>query len=126
MLELVNDLMSDITPLYLYLSIALSMICAYRGISLNMHMINQNNDFATRQWHAARFRLLPRQEDLGANTEIQNWIATKTKRIEAPDDDTDAHSFLFSTATKKKRGGQQWKENLYSHPLQNIALSGLF
>ncbi|MGY0694401.1 hypothetical protein ACW2QC_16735 [Virgibacillus sp. FSP13] len=125
MIELLGQLTGDVSPLYLYLGIALSMICAYRGISINLHQINQNNEMFTRQWHAIEFRLLPMQEELGVNTEIQNWITTKTKRIEAPDDDTDSHSFSLSTANKIKRGGQQWKENLYSQSLQNIALSVL-
>ncbi|MEN1968674.1 hypothetical protein WMZ97_11450 [Lentibacillus sp. N15] len=125
MLELLNQLIDDVSPFYVYLGIILTIICAYQGISLTMGNINHQNEVFTRQWHAERFRLLPAQEERGINKQIHNWITIKTKRMEIPDDDTDSHSFSTHTFNTTNRGGQQWKENLYSQSL-NIALSVSF
>ncbi|MEW9675722.1 hypothetical protein ABRT01_05980 [Lentibacillus sp. L22] len=121
MLELLNQLTSDVSPFYVYLSIILTIICAYRGMSFTMGNTIQQNQIFTRQWHATRFRLLPAQEELGANTEIHHWIAAKMKRIEAPDDDSDSHSCSLKVLNDYHRGGQKWNANLYSQLLENIA-----
>lgn len=115
MLDLINQLTGDIAPISIYLSIILTMMCTYHGIAFTLGHISHQNERLTREWHAARFRLLPNDAEIPVNNDIQNWIATKTKRIETPDDDdTDSYSFSIFISKFYYRGGKEWKNHLYS------------
>ncbi|WP_188456341.1 hypothetical protein [Virgibacillus oceani] len=125
MIELLYDLLGEISPLYFYISIVLSMICAYRFFNMDMHNTLMDNNIYTRESHASKIQLLPKREPIGEIPEIHKWITNTTKRIDAPDDDSDNDSFSFINKEKINRGGQQCKIVLYSHFSRNIALPGL-
>lgn len=124
-IELIYELLGEISPMSFYLGLVLSIICSYRLMNVNMHhTITRNHDY-TKECHAIHFKQLPKHEPLGEIREVHNWITHTTKRIDAPDDDTDNRSFSFKK-TPTIRGGQQWERILYSLSSKNIALSGLF
>lgn len=123
MIELINELVNDMSPFYSYISILLTIVCSYQFISIGVQGITRNNDILTREYHDIRVRLLPMQELYGEIAEVLDWLTRKTKRIAAPDDDTDNHSFSFIKLSLLIRGGQQWKIILYSLFLKNTALS---
>ncbi|SDQ76654.1 hypothetical protein [Virgibacillus salinus] len=122
LLELLYELLGEMSPMYFYLGIVFSIICSSRFMYKGFHNSLMNNYVYTRKRHALHFKLLPKQEQLGAIIEVRNWITHTTKRIDAPDDDTDNQSFSI-TNINKKRGGQQCKGILYSLSLENIASS---
>ncbi|WP_174616025.1 hypothetical protein [Virgibacillus ihumii] len=116
--ELLYDVVGEISPIYIYLSIILSLVCSFRIMNVSMqHSIIRNHDY-TKECHATHIKLLPVNEPIGQVTEIYNWITHRTKRIDAPDDDSDHHS--FSLHKKFLRGGQSCKRNLYSLSFTNI------
>ncbi|RKQ33952.1 hypothetical protein [Oceanobacillus halophilus] len=120
LLELFNEMFYEFSPFYFYLSIALSLI-TIDIFYVNLEHKAFENQLYIRKSHDVKIQQLPRQIIIPRVIEIRNWITTKTKRIEAPDDDSDAHSFsLFPSI--KYRGGKQWKQHLYSLLLKNIAL----
>ncbi|WP_099157532.1 hypothetical protein [Virgibacillus ndiopensis] len=123
MIEVLYDLLGEISPFYFYISIVLSMICAYRFLNMDMHNTMMDNNVYTREAHASKIQFLPKREPIGEIPEIHNWITNTTKRIDAPDDDSDNDSFSFITKYIIIRGGQQCKIVLYSLFSRNIALS---
>ncbi|WP_085992929.1 hypothetical protein [Oceanobacillus senegalensis] len=118
LLEFIYEMMNDLSPLYIYLSLAVSIL--YLD-SIHMNVQPYENQVYIRRWHEIQIQLLPKQDIIPRITEIRSWITTKTKRIDAPDDDTEAHSFS-SLINQNNRGGKQWNQHLYSPLLKNIAL----
>jgi hypothetical protein len=125
LLEFLYESLSDLSPLYLYLSVLLSMIFALRFMPFFMESFAENSKLYRQKLHARKAKLVQMQAPKTVLIEKRNWLSRKTKRIEAPDDDTDSESFLLQ-AINKKQGGTTWKSNLYSHSLRNIALSESF
>ncbi|SES91528.1 hypothetical protein SAMN05216389_103165 [Oceanobacillus limi] len=121
LLELLHEMLNEFSPFYLYLSAIISVFYLNRIYIGVKHNVLENH-FYIRKWHDVQIQLLPEMKIIPRVLEMRNWITTKTKRIEAPDDDTDAPSFSFNHMNKL-RGGQQWKQqkNLYSLSLKNIA-----
>ncbi|WP_077324679.1 hypothetical protein [Virgibacillus siamensis] len=117
--ELIYDVVGELSPMYFYLSIIFSLICSYQIMNMNVHHSILSNYDYTKECHAVYIKLLPKNEPISQITEIHNWITHTTKRIDAPDDDTDDHSFSLQQ-NQILRGGQQWRKNLYSLLLKNI------
>ncbi|RDW17576.1 hypothetical protein CWR48_13720 [Oceanobacillus arenosus] len=124
LLELLNELLSDFSPIYLYLSFLLSVVY-FDYIQLDLRCTVYKNHAFIRKSHALKIQSLPKQQPITGVIKIHNWLTNKTKRIEIPDDDNDPHSNSTSTLDKN-RGGQQWKKHLYSRSLKNISLSSCF
>ncbi|AXI08545.1 hypothetical protein CUC15_06260 [Oceanobacillus zhaokaii] len=123
-LELLNELLSDFSPIYLYLSFLLSVVY-FDYIQLDFRCAIDKNHAFIRKSHALKLDSLPRQQPISGAIKIHNWITNKTKRIEIPDDDNEAYS--NSNISKDKiRGGQKWKKGLYSRSLKNIKLASCF
>lgn len=122
MIELLNGLGNDISPFYLSISILLTIVSSYQILSIEARNLTINNNVCTREYHDIKVRLLPMQEQFGEVVEVHDWITKKTERIASPDDDTDNQSFSFLNFLLQIRGGQQWKNNLYSLSLRNIVL----
>lgn len=120
MIEILNGLVSDISPFYLSVSMLVTIVCSYQILSIDAQGITLNNNVFTREYHALKVRLLPMQEQFGEIAEVHDWITKKTERIASPDDDVDNQSFSFLNL--QIRGGQQWRKNLYSLSLKNIVL----
>ncbi|MDY7046438.1 hypothetical protein RVS70_19815 [Virgibacillus sp. M23] len=120
MIELLNEVVNDVSPFYLYISILLTILSTYQFLTIDARNIIENNNILTREYHNLRVRLLPMQELFGECREVIEWLIKKTNRIASPDDDTDNESFSFQANELSKRGGQQWIVNLYSHSLRNI------
>ncbi|RDW19730.1 hypothetical protein [Oceanobacillus chungangensis] len=119
-LELLNELLSDFSPIYLYLSFLLSVVY-FDYIQLDFRCSIDKNHAFIRRSHALKVDSLPIQQPISGAIEIHNWLTNKTKRIEIPDDDNDAHS-NSTFSIDKNRGGQKWKKHLYSRSLKNIKL----
>ncbi|MUK87802.1 hypothetical protein GMD78_05225 [Ornithinibacillus sp. L9] len=119
-LEMINDFANEFSPLYLYVSAVLSIFYLNRFYNGVHHSVWENH-LHIRKWHEIQIQLLPNQIMIPRLIEFRNWIAIKTKRIEAPDDDTDADSFSLFQAMKL-RGGKQWRKHPYSLSFENIAL----
>ncbi|WP_156288684.1 hypothetical protein [Oceanobacillus salinisoli] len=119
LLEIINELLNELSPFYCYLSVFISIVYLER-IRFEWQQHGLENQLYIRKCHEVEFRLLPKQKCIPRIIEIRNWITTKTKRIEAPDDDSEAPSFSFIHSIQL-RGGKQWKQNLYSLSLKNIA-----
>ncbi|WP_337019606.1 hypothetical protein [Oceanobacillus massiliensis] len=119
LIELLSDLLNECSPIYLYLSLLVTII-QFELIQLDDHNKMFKNDVQTRKSHALRFQLLPLQKINAAMIDIRNWIANRTKRIEIPDDDKEDPSFSISHSNIN-RGGVTWKQLLYSPNLKNIA-----
>lgn len=109
MIELLNELVSDISPIYFYISILLTIVCTYQLFLITGKGNIGNNNVFIRKYHAIKVRLLPMQELFGEIIGIHDWITKKTKRKAAPDDDTDHPSFSFLSTFLQIRGGQSCK-----------------
>ena len=120
--ELIHEVFNEVSPFYIYISLCLTMF-SFEGFQFTLKNKMNKNHLYIRHCHEVQFHLLPKLEDTPAMTEIRNWITTKTKRMDAPDDDTDGHAFSLRLE-KKIRGGFIWK-HLYSHSLGNIVLFSL-
>ncbi|GAB4071887.1 hypothetical protein GCM10028778_00170 [Barrientosiimonas marina] len=118
--ELLYELFVDTSPVYLYVSVFLSVIGTINLAQLDLHQNHELAHVATRKSHAIRIQAAPVQESIGESTAIMDWIVQKAKRIDAPDDDTDDHTFSFFKTITKKRGGAQCNAHLYSQLLKNI------
>ncbi|WP_164669873.1 hypothetical protein [Virgibacillus doumboii] len=119
-IELLYELLGEMSPMYFYLGFALSVMYSIRVLNVDMNNTFMSSHDYAKECHALSFRQLPDQEPLGEIDDIHNWITHTTKRIDAPDDDTDNHSFSFTNNTIL-RGGPQWTKNLYSLSFRNIA-----
>lgn len=118
MVELLNGLANDISPIYLYVSILLTIVCSYQLLSISLKGNAGNNNVYIREYHAIKVRLLPMQELFGEIIGIHDWITKKTKRKAGPDDDTDHPSFSFLSIFLHNRGGQSCTI-IYSLSLKN-------
>lgn len=123
LIELLNGFASDISPIYVYVSILLTIFCSYQLISFGLKDSVKKNNMFIRDYHAIQVRLLPLQASFCENTDIRDWITKKTKRMASPDDDTDHTSFSFFNNVFKLRGGQLCKI-IYSLSLKNTVLLG--
>ncbi|PAV29662.1 hypothetical protein CIL05_09825 [Virgibacillus profundi] len=122
LIEILFDILSDFSLLYFYVSIILSIFCAYQITHFSLFNIKKMNECYTREHHSIQARQIPLVSVVGEVIEKRDWLTNKTKRIEAPDDDAEIHSFSLVNKRTIKRGGQQWKNILYSLSLKNIAL----
>lgn len=120
-IELLYDLLAEVSPMYFYLSIILSMVFTFRMVDINVSSTMMANQKYTKEYHALAFKRLPIDDAREDSHDVQDWITHTTKRIDVPDDDGDNHSFSFYPS-KQKRGGSQWDKNLYSLSLESIAL----
>src|SRR5699024_8588756 len=113
--ELLYELLNETSPFYFYFSLFLSALGAIKLIQFDhLHKFIGHRYVYTQEAHAIQIQSAPVQESIGETTDILDWIVKKAKRFDAPDDDTDDHSFSFFKTTRKKRGGASWSKNLYS------------
>ncbi|WP_047981087.1 hypothetical protein [Ornithinibacillus contaminans] len=121
LLEFISELFSDFSPIYIYLSVLFSMILALQIVPFVTDSLMKHRKLSKAELHARACNTIHLQEPKPMQAEERNWLVRKTKRIEAPDDESDSESFLFQT-TLKKQGGAQWNIDLYSHSFGNIVL----
>ncbi|WP_068675530.1 hypothetical protein [Oceanobacillus sp. Castelsardo] len=118
LLELLNELLNDLSPFYLYLSLVIANL--HLGfLQFDLQYRSFENQIYIRKCHDVQFRLLPKLKIIPRIIELRNWICTITKRIDSIDD-SEAPSF-FVTLITKRQGGKKWSQNLYSLTLKNIA-----
>ncbi|GAB2560101.1 hypothetical protein [Gracilibacillus alcaliphilus] len=120
MFELLYDLLMGISPMYFYLTMVLSVAFAFRLLHIHVRNTMTRNQEYTKECHAFEWKRLPIYETHETAHDIHGWLTHTIKRLEAPDDDSDYHSFSL-LQSKQKRGGQQWNKNLYSLFSENIA-----
>ncbi|WP_249870665.1 hypothetical protein [Oceanobacillus saliphilus] len=118
-IELLSEFLNEFSPIYIYLSLLISVLHFEFG------QLNEQNRLFKNDWYAQKsntlqFQMTSFPEMNVAAITIRNWIANKTKRIETPDDDKEDSSFSIFYSTKN-RGGQKWKQHLYSPNLRIIA-----
>ncbi|MFD1849852.1 hypothetical protein [Oceanobacillus bengalensis] len=121
LLELMNELLSEFSPIYFYFGLLLTIVY-FDPFQFTVKRKIVENQLYMRHSHELKYQTLPRQSLIPRIIELRNWLTTKVKRVEAPDDDADAHSFSYPNLNQI-RGGQKWKKHLYSLLLKNIALS---
>ncbi|HLR52207.1 MAG TPA: hypothetical protein VK072_04955 [Candidatus Avamphibacillus sp.] len=124
--EFIGDILSNSSPLYMYIGILWSMVGAVQLINMDMGRFRKYHRLHIRQTYTFRVERALIQEPIVINKDIRSWLIHKMKRIESPDDDRDDDSFSSFNQIKEIRGGKLWKSRLYSHSLKNIVLSGLF
>jgi|SRR5699024_655455 len=125
--EFIGDMLSNSSPLYMYIGILWSMVGAIQLINMDMGKFRKyHHRLHIRQAYTFRVERALIQEPIVINKDIRAWLTHKMKRMESPDDDNDEDSFSFFDEIKEIRGGKHWINHLYSHSLKNIVLSGLF
>ncbi|WP_010097163.1 hypothetical protein [Ornithinibacillus scapharcae] len=123
LLEFLYDFLTDLTPVYMYVSILFSGFCLIRYVS--QFEIYSKRKFDIRLQRLERIHV-PIQDANIEMVEKRNWLAVIAKRVEVPDDEEEA-SFSFFKRLLKKRGGTTCKKNLYSHALrERVYLELLF
>ncbi|NBJ67908.1 MULTISPECIES: hypothetical protein [Clostridia] len=122
MMELINELINDVSPVYFYLSILLTMASAYSFSAIQFGQMMDTHHLQIRKNHNERYRLLPIQELFGMCDEIFQWVIKKANRIAAPDDDTGHSSFSLRAMDLIQRGGKICTIILYSLFLRNTVL----
>lgn len=118
LLELLNELLNDLSPFYLYLSLIIANL-HLEFLQLGLQYRSFENHLYIRKCHDVQFRLLPKLKIIPRIIELRNWICMITKRIESVDD-SEAPS-LFVNLRIQRQGGKKWSQNLYSLSLKNIA-----
>lgn len=122
LLEVISDMLTSSSPLYMYVGVLWSMVGAIQLINMNMDRFRNHHSFYVRQAYKFQEKSALIQEPIVIHKDIKSWLMLKMKLIDAPDDDSDADAFSLFTQTKEIRGGRHWKNHLYSHSLKNIAV----
>ncbi|KPH77462.1 MULTISPECIES: hypothetical protein [Bacillaceae] len=118
LLELLNELLNDLSPFYLYLSLVISNF--HLGfLQFGLQYRSFENQIYIRKCHNVQFRLLPKLKITPRIIELRTWICTITKKTESVDD-PEAPSLSINIMIKRQ-GGKKWSQNLYSLSLKNIA-----
>ncbi|GGA89318.1 hypothetical protein [Ornithinibacillus halotolerans] len=113
LLDLIFELLSDFSPMYIYLSTILSVFYVIRLLP-NQYTIYSRNQLALSDLQVQNYSE-PNADQVIEMIEKRNWLAIITKRIEVPDDDDDEHvSFLTLFKLIKNQGGTTCSNNLYS------------
>ncbi|RLL43703.1 hypothetical protein D8M04_12325 [Oceanobacillus piezotolerans] len=123
-LELINELFSDFSPVYIYLGFLASIVCL-ELFQVHFDEKLTKNELRIRRIHDMQFSLIPAYEVPPRLRDFRSWFSTIVKRIAAPDDDTDAPSFS-RILLNKFRGGKIWNEHHYSLSLKEQVLSPSF
>ncbi|MEF2292762.1 hypothetical protein [Virgibacillus dokdonensis] len=122
MIDLLNELMNDASPVYFYLSILFTLSSAYSFTAIQPRHIMESRYLQIREYHNERYRLLPIQELFGMCDEIFQWVVKKANRITSPDDDADHSFFSFKGQNVLQRGGKECTIILYSQFSRGTAL----
>ncbi|MEN2465195.1 hypothetical protein [Ornithinibacillus sp. FSL M8-0202] len=123
MLDFLFEFFGDFSPFYLYVSVLLSAIYVIRWFPEFEFFFNKQVDIRNHYRLYGNFE--PVLHQVNEFVERRNWLAIITKRIEVPDDDEEGALSSFYKFVKK-RGGAQWKNNLYSLTLRKSAFSEAF
>ncbi|MEQ6390730.1 hypothetical protein RZN22_15665 [Bacillaceae bacterium S4-13-58] len=116
-LEMLNEILSDFSPFYLYVGFLLFFAFSYATITIAPHYVTSNSYYISNT-EMVDFIAWCEHRILGLRHRIQTWISEKIKRKESPENDSEGHhccSFLH--LDYKSQGGQQC---LYSLPQKNI------
>ncbi|WP_289890778.1 hypothetical protein [Virgibacillus pantothenticus] len=122
MMDLINELINDASPVYFYLSILLTMASEYSFTAIQFGHMMDTHHLQIREYHNERYRLLPIQELFGMCDEIFQWVVKKASQITSPDDDTDHSPFSLQFMDLLQRGGKICTIILYSLFLRNTVL----
>lgn len=123
LVELLNELLNEASPFYFYASWLLTVFCLYNFIDPGFYSRKNSIELMRRDYHSNQFGLLSHYAHIGLKDSILDWIITKTKRKDGPEDDDDNFSFSLNSAEPNKRGGRIWTDFLCSPALKNIVYS---
>lgn len=112
LLDLIFELLSDFSPMYIYLSTILSVFYVIRLLP-NQYTFYSRNQLALSDLQVQKYSELNADQVIEM-IEKRNWLAIITKRIEVPDDDEEYVSFLTLFKLIKNQGGKTCSNNLYS------------
>lgn len=119
--DVLSEMINNASPFYFYVGLLWSMVGALQLINMDMQNFRRNHYFHVKNVYTFQVDSALIQEPSIRNQAVITWLTHKTKRIEAPDDDSDDASFSISKQIKEIRGGLYWKNKVYSLPLKNIA-----
>ncbi|MBD1221015.1 hypothetical protein GLV94_16775 [Virgibacillus halodenitrificans] len=114
MFELINDLFLDASPIYMYVSIFVTVFSTYQLLHSNTRYWRVDNNVYTLQLHAKEAIILPAQKINLTTEEDKNWIYRKYVRCAHQDDESEPASPRSFKPRQQLRGGFLW-DNLYSH-----------
>ncbi|WP_208585823.1 hypothetical protein [Gracilibacillus suaedae] len=120
-IEIIGELISDLHPMYIYLSFYITLIGSYGLLHITHYQLKSHEKIINNNYYSIQLQLQQKALIIGQWIDILSWLTNKIKRKESPDDDEDNHSFSFVQTISLKRGGQTC--NLYSHSLKIIDLS---
>lgn len=122
MMDMLYELFTEISPMYLYVSTIFSIVYAFKTIDWNINLWREHNELYLKDLHTKQAGSQPLEMTISSILETKIWLIHKMRRIDAPDDDAEIHTFSEMFKHLTTRGGQQWK-NLYSLSLKNINIS---
>ncbi|WP_157967365.1 MULTISPECIES: hypothetical protein [Paraliobacillus] len=121
-LDIISQLNNDIHPMYLYLTLYMTILCSYGMVYVANYHLTKQNGFMSQHQRISYLDLRELFHLLSQIRAIHNWITKKMKRKDAPDDDEDNHTSSTNDLFLLLRGGKSCLSNLCSHSLRNIAL----
>ncbi|MDC3417093.1 hypothetical protein [Aquibacillus salsiterrae] len=112
--ELVTEIGTEWSPLYIYLTYMITIVSAYGFYHSKQFNMNKNSTIQLKS-KTALLIIDALQNDLDQVINIyQAWIAKMMKHKDAPDDDADNQFSLFLRRPRIKLGGVTWLKPLYS------------
>lgn len=121
-LDIISQLNSDIHPMYLYLTLYMTILCSYGFVYVAKYHLTKQNGMMEQHQRRPHLYLQDLFTVLGQIQAIHNWITKKMKRKAAPDDDEDNQTSSANDLFLLLRGGKSCLSNLCSHSLRNIVL----
>ncbi|GIO27846.1 hypothetical protein [Ornithinibacillus bavariensis] len=117
-LDFLIELFSDFSPMYFYLSVLLSVLCAFQFISVVANQLYRDTPIDIHGIKRSKVQLKINQNATNEIITRRNWRAIVTKRIELPDEEEDATKSSTNLLRLTLQGGLLCKKNLYSLSLR--------
>lgn len=105
MFEFINGVYLDAIPIYLYISIIISVFCTYQLFHIQINHSRRNHHFYLLHVHANEANLLPEQKINLTIPEIKAWIHRKYTQCMNETDDSDSNTSRYIKDLSILRGG---------------------
>lgn len=105
MIEFINGVYLDAIPIYLYISIIISVFCTYQLFHIQVTHRHHNHHFYLLHVHANEASVLPEQKMNLTIPKTKAWIHRKYTQCMNETDESDSNTSRFSKALSRLRGG---------------------
>jgi hypothetical protein len=120
-MDFLIELFSDLSPMYFYLSVLLSVLCTLQFIPVVSEHLYRNTSIDIHGINKGKVQLATNENITNEIITRRNWIAIVTKRMELPDEEEEAGTSSLNMQRSTIQGGLLCQKNLYSLSLRGQA-----